>query len=323
MEFNYSLICKDNILILSVEKLWKDSEMAVYVYCNDERLEVSWYKECFEYQFKIPEKLVSENFYLSIFIKNGSKIYSKKTIVVNPETCQKKISLDLFEINNLSNIFDIEKYVNTLAIKSHCSLCDLIHNLVENNYSFNNLLFTDYIFIRYSLFKLGLPGNWSNDEFSLGLLNEASINEILELSQVWYSGLKITDFTKSLIKSFYYMNKGDYDMTYDVLNLFEIPKNYYFSVYFQGLITYQSTVLDKLNFPYTVKETSIVASPNQLTIVFSCNKIYFDKFFHNTLESLVSVYNSFNIAISLVNFTESDMEEFIFIKLDIEKNIIL
>lgn len=319
MDFNYSLSCEKNTLKLIVDHEFSDAEMAVYLNCNDEKIDDVWYTKNFEYQYEVPEDLMDTYFCCSVFIRVGSKVYSKKTKKINFFKTYKEIDLNVSVIEKMSDVNVVERYVSELAEKHDLTLYEFLNNFIKNNYKVDNLIFNDYIFIKYFLSELSITENWFNDHSSLGILNKSVEDELLMLSEKWYLDKKITSFTRSFVQGVFHIHSGDYDTSYLELTANPVPENFYFKGYFNGVKTYKAKIVKEKNFPYVISNKHFNIK-NKITFVVSCNITYFNKFFNEFFDSLIKNYESFDIALALVNFSEADINNFLMVKDSIEKS---
>lgn len=290
-----------------------DFEMAIYLFENDIKIDVSWYKKSHSYSFDLENIDIKnkKDYQLGVFIKDKDNISNFKTFKINPYKLTFSLNSYLDDFKNLTTANSIEKYIIQNICTSDFSFNDILSNFIYNEYNVDNIIFTDYIFSRYFIYRINIKEDWFNHSGSLGVINLGTLNKIIKKAENWYKQEKISDFTLNLVYGIQSIYFCDYHKAVKFFHSYEVPKEYYFPALINGLSTFRE--IDKKNdvsnFPYNITEQKIIMG-DKLTIVFSCNRVYFNKFFEDALNSILVERNDFNVAIALINFKDEDIECF-------------
>lgn len=309
MIFDYLFKLNSNTLFLDVITKENDVKMAVYVYLNNEKIYTHWYTSELSFEYQIENEQKNNEYYFSFFIKKGDKIFSTKTPKITPFVLKNKLDINKNEIQKIENAQSVEFYLKKMATDHNYTTKQIIDNFIYNEYVINNIIFTDYIFIRYILEELNISENWHQNQGSLGIVNFEKFFEISRKLDNWYLMGQTTNFTKNFLQALKFMHTGEYTKAYNMFHAVSIPKEYYFRSYFQGLLTFSNELNLSNSFPYEIEKIKI-NSDKKLGFVFSCNAVYYEKFFVKTINTLIENYKNFDIAIALINLTENEIKDF-------------
>lgn len=286
-------------------------ELAVYLFENDKRTDVSWYKKNHTYTITLSDSDIKKciSYQLGIFIKEKDNISNFKTYKINPSKLVSNLESHLNKLKDLKSISSIESYINSCICTPDFDFNDILINFIYNEYEVDNDILTDYIFSRYFMYRINVQEDWFNCSENLGIMNPMTLNNLLYLSESWYEEGKISEFTLNLVYGVKSIYLCEYSDAAYFFHKTKIPSEYFFPALINGLSTFQkynnSTNLNR--FPYEVTKKSIINS-SKLTFVFSCNRVYFERFFDDALNSILLQRNDFNIAIALINTSPEDFE---------------